>query len=448
MPGALSTLGLGSSGVLTNDILDQLKKADKNSTIDPITKKQENLSQKKEALAEIKTIFSDLTTLSTSLTDIALYRNKASELSGDSVSVSVTDKAIAQDLDINVSKLATRDIHTSTGQITKDSALNADSFSLAVGGKSFDINISSSDSLEDIMKNINDNTDGKVTASILNVGGDNPYQLVLKGAETGTSNAITVTPAGDTTKTDLGIARLGDAPIDAELTVDGIAITSSSNTLDDLLEGASITLEKTGSTTVSITNDNEQIVEKMGEFVEKYNGLLEKITTSTKYDSATKSAGVLQDSREIKSIASTLTNIINASLSESGKSIEDFGLSTARDGTLSLSEDKLKESLKDSNAEIEEFFVGADAQSGVFSKLDSAFFDINTSSTGILKTLKSNYSDKEKLLTSSLEKAQARLDSKYAIMQKQFAAYDAVIGRLSSSSDMLTSMIDAQYAKN
>jgi len=445
MAGALSTLGLGSSGVLTNDILDQLKEADKSATINPIERNQEKLILKQQAITDIKSVFSELTTLSTSLTDIALYQNKSNTLSNDNVSISVTDKAVAQDLDINVTKLATRDIHTSTGFGTKDSALNADSFNLTIGGNSFDISIASTDSLDDIMKNINENTDGKVTASILNVGGDTPFQLVLKGTETGTSNEIVTTPVGDAAKTDLGIARLGNAPIDAELTVDGIAITSTSNTLDELLEGATITLEKIGQTNVSVTRDNEQIIEKMGEFVEKYNSLFSTISNLTKYDSASKSAGVLQDSREVKSITSTLTNIISTTLSDAGKSIEDFGITIERGGTLLFSEDTLKEQLKDDTNAVQNFFVGEDATSGVFSQLDSAFFDISTSSSGTLKSLQSTYDEKDKSLAESLEKAQSRLDSKYAIMQKQFAAYDAVIGRLSSSSDMLTSMIEAQY---
>ena len=448
MPGALSTLGLGSKGVLTNDILDQLKEADKSSTVKPIERRQKLLTQKQEGLKSIKDAFAELTKLSTSLTDIALYDNKTSKLSGDSVSLSVTDKSVPQAIDIDVSVLATRDIQSAAGMVSKDSALNADSFNIDIDGKSFDISVSSSDTLEDIMKNINKNTDGKITASILNVGGDTPYQLILKSTDTGAKNAITVTPTGDATKTDLGISRLGDAPIDAQLTVDGISITSASNTLDELLEGSTITLEKTGATHINVSYDNENVVEKMGEFVEKYNELFKTINDLTKFNSEQKTAGVLQDSRDIKNIKSTLTNVFTTTLSSGGKNIEDFGISIKRDGTASLNTTKLKEVLESDTQSVKDFFIGADATSGVLSRLDSAFFDINTSSSGALKSLKSNFDEQNKSLTASLEKANARLSSKYAILQRQFAAYDAVIGRLSNSADTISSLIEAQYANN
>lgn len=444
MSGALSTLGLGSQGVLTNDLLDKLKDADKSATIKPIERNQKSLTLQQAGLIGMKDAIAELTELSTSLSDLALYSTKQSSLIGDSVSITVTDAAISQDIEVNVTQLATRDINSSVGFATKDAALNTSNITINIGDTALEITIGSDDTLEDIMKNINNNSDGKVSASILNVGGSEPYQLILKSAETGAANEISVAGSGAAT---LGFSRVGDAPQDAILTVDGISVTSASNTLDDVVAGVSIKLEKLGSTTVSVSQDSEKIVEKMGEFVTKYNELLDSVKTLTNYDGEKKVAGVFQGSSEIRGMLAPLKDIFSSTISGAGKMVEDFGITVDRGGKLTLDKDKFKETLASDTLSVKNFFIGEGENKGIFRTMNSELFNIGTSSDGILKTMKVNYDLKEKSLAESLEKAQARLDNKYEIMQKRFAAYDAVIGRLSNASSTLTALIDAQSGK-
>ncbi len=69
MAGALSTLGLGSQGVLTRDIIDQLKASDESSIIKPIEKKIELSNAKQSTLSDIRKLITDLNTQVISLSD-------------------------------------------------------------------------------------------------------------------------------------------------------------------------------------------------------------------------------------------------------------------------------------------------------------------------------------------------------------------------------------------
>ena len=442
MAGALSTLGLGSQGVLTNDLLDKLKDADKTGIITPIERNQKSLKLQQAGLVGLKDAISDISKLSTSLSDLALYQTKSSEVTGDSLSVEVSSTAINQTLDIEVEKLASRDIHSSYKKFeSKDELFGAGDITLDIDGNSYTITVLATDTVGDVADMISNQTDGKIQSSLLNVGGEEPFRLVIKSTDTGAKNAIDITA-------DIAFRNpIGSQASDAEIRIDGILIRRDTNEIDNLVEGVNITLTKTGESRISITQDTDKITEKMQEFVTKYNELLDSVKSLTKYDEDTKVAGVFQSSSEIRNMLAPLKDIFATTISGAGKMSEDFGLKVERGGKITFDENKFKEALSDDTTAVQNFFIGEGETEGIFRNMNTELFQIGTSSDGILKTLKVNYDAKSKALIESLEKAQERLDAKYEIMQQKFAAYDAVIGRLSQASSTLTSLIDAQNGK-
>jgi len=443
MAGALSTLGLGSQGVLTNDLLDKLKDADKTGIITPIERNQKSLKLQQAGLVGLKDAISDISKLSTSLSDLALYQTKSSEVTGDSLSVEVSSTAINQTLDIKVEKLASRDIHSSYKKFeSKDELFGAGDITLDIDGNSYTITVLATDTVGDVADMISNQTDGKIQSSLLNVGGEEPFRLVIKSTDTGAKNAIDITA-------DISFRNpKGSQASDAEIRIDGILIRRDTNEIDNLVEGVNITLTKTGESRISITQDTDKITEKMQEFVTKYNELLDSVKSLTNYDEDTKVAGVFQSSSEIRNMLAPLKDIFATTISGAGKMSEDFGLKVERGGKITFDEDKFKEALSDDTTAVQNFFIGEGETKGIFRNMNTELFQIGTSSDGVLKTLKVNYDAKSKALIESLEKAQERLDAKYEIMQQKFAAYDAVIGRLSQASSTLTSLIDAQNGNN
>lgn len=415
-----SQLGVGSGNILSWDTIDKLKEADTKALVKPLeTKIQDNLTKQKD-LTAITTLLSTFKANVSNLTSDNTYlRRDANATGSGSVSVTANAGVAEQNMSLSVQQLATHDSYQSkTFDLRNGTVFDNDvSFGISIGGKDYVINADSSTTLEGLAEKINEATEGKVQAKILNVGGAagaESYRLVIQSAETGSDNAmsfyaITNTTGGnashtsnDSTLNALGfyfdktsapstggaqtdkdshgneIQRLTlkkpddssikdktnigsqlDVAKDAKFKYNGIDITRSSNTVDDLILGVSLTLNKVDkegeSTNVNITQSTEGILEDIQAMVESYNSLINNINEATKYDSETGLAGTFQGVREITSITTELNKIING-VSKDGKSLTDFGITLTKDGLLTLDSSILNDMINNNFDEFKSFF--------------------------------------------------------------------------------------------
>lgn len=410
-----SQLGVGSGNILSWDTIDKLKEADTKALVKPLeTKIQDNLTKQKD-LTAITTLLSTFKANVSNLTSDNTYlRRDANATGSGSVSVTANAGVAEQNMSLSVQQLATHDSYQSkTFDLRNESVFNTDvSFGISIGGKDYVINADSSTTLEGLAEKINEATEGKVQAKILNVGGAagaESFRLVIQSAETGeankmsfyaitngsggsashTSNDSTLEALGfyfdkaSTTNTDkdshgniiqrLTLKKPDDSSIkdktnigsqldvakDAKFKYNGIDITRSSNTVDDLILGVSLTLNKVDkdgeSTNVNITQSTEGILEDIKAMVESYNSLINNINEATKYDSETGLAGTFQGVREITSITTELNKIING-VSKDGKSLADFGITLTKDGLLTLDSSVLNDMINTKFDEFKSFF--------------------------------------------------------------------------------------------
>lgn len=217
--------------------------------------------------------------------------------------------------------------------------------------------------------------------------------------------------------------------------------------MDDLAEGLTINLQKEGKTSITIKQDDAKLIEGMEKFVDAYNKLVQGFTESTKFNKEEKTAGLFQGDSSIRAAATMIKDALILTTSKAGKTIGSFGLELQRDGTINFKKSDFEEALKKDPQSVEDFFRGTDGRNGAFNRLESAIFDIKTSSHGVLKSLSKNLDDDANRLQEQQKSAQKRLDDRYSIMARKFAAYDSVIARLNSQGDTLTAMIDAELAQ-
>ncbi|RUM36267.1 MAG: hypothetical protein DSY50_02810 [Desulfobulbus sp.] len=190
-----------------------------------------------------------------------------------------------------------------------------------------------------------------------------------------------------------------------------------------------------------------KLLDGMEKFVESYNKLVQGFAESTRFDKTSKTVGLFQGNSAIRAAATALKDALILTAAKSGKTIGSFGLELQRDGTIKLDKSKLEDMLKENTQQVEDFFRGTNGRDGAFNRLESAIFDIKTSSNGIMKSLAKNLDDDATRLQEQQKASQKRLDDRYSIMARKFAAYDAVIGRLNSQGDALAAMIDAELAQ-
>lgn len=190
----LSSLGVGS-GVLNYDVIDKLRKADEYTQITPIDKKIQQNLEKQSELVGLKAMLTTLNSSARNIADYSTYLGRNATSSDESkLRASVNAGVPTQDINIKIDKLA----KNSVNEIGKKFASRDDVFSrfdtaihFRIDNRDFSIDISSTDTLEEVAQKIIDNTDGLVNASIMKTGsGADSYSLMINSKESGDSSNI------------------------------------------------------------------------------------------------------------------------------------------------------------------------------------------------------------------------------------------------------------------
>jgi len=452
---AISSVGVGS-GILTQSVLDQLRKADEAQRITPITLSIANENDKQSSLAVIDASMTNFIDSINALKDATLFNGRSATVtSGTSVSVSATANSDIQDFTLNVTQLAKKQVSESGAFTASTDKVSTGglggTLTLTVGsGTPVNIAYDSTTSLADLKKLINDNAGTQVNATILQTSATESH-LVLSAVDEG-AKAITITDsAGGDLNSNLLTANLTDLQTGqgSKFTFNGgtTEILRDTNTVTDLISGYTINLKELGSSSVSVVQDTTNIHTKIDSFVEKYNSAITELNKQTLSSTDSASRGIFSGESTIKSMKSAIQNMIQ-SVGGGVGSLEDYGFSVDRDGKMSVDKTVFDGLLSANASNVEAFFNG-----GTYTKtggsqvtLTGAFVDMSsivtayTKTNGILDQLKSSISTSITDLEDRKTSATASLDSKYAILKKQFIAYDAVINKINNTSSLFTKL--------
>lgn len=129
---------------------------------------------------------------------------------------------------------------------------------------------------------------------------------------------------------------------DAKLKVDGVDLTSGSNTLSNIVGGMTMTLKKEGTSTIQVNQDNSAIKKKFTDFQKAFNEVVGFIRSNTSFDSETYQTGALFGDQSVSQVESTLNTMLFDNLGTGSlRTLADVGFSLDDQGKLTLDESKL-----------------------------------------------------------------------------------------------------------
>lgn len=239
---------------------------------------------------------------------------------------------------------------------------------------------------------------------------------------------------------------------DAKFTYNGVAVSRSSNSFDDLFSGLSITLngvhESGKSSTIRVTQDKKGLSEDVKNFIDSYNELLTTLQDLTKYDEDLKVAGIFQGVSQIYGIKSALNSILTTADSN-GRSLMEFGIYINEDGSISLNEEKLNSKIESDYEGTMEFFRGYTATmqgqevefDGVFKRFLEEINSLIDGDNSTLKLYDKSLTDELKTLDEQKSRAQKYIEARYEIMARRFAAYDSMINSINNQFIVIQQMI-------
>jgi flagellar hook-associated protein 2 len=421
-------------------------------------------SQQSKMTAQAST-YATLATKMGSLQDAVDALSTASALTtytattNDASAASASAGASAQpgSYDVVVKTLARAQVTVSSG-----SAPDADTTKVATGGKltigGVDVTLTGNTTLQELAAAINKTANIGVNASVIQTGA-NKFQLQLQAKNTGLANAFTVVNAmtGGTglafTNTDgdddgSGHAISGDSAADnavnaadADVFINNVEFTSSTNTLTSAIPGATLTvLKEDPLSTVNITvaADPSSIASRLQTFASAYNNLRSFLSAQVKAAADGDPSNIGGDAT-VRTLAQTLTGTINAQYNASGTNnyVSQVGIVFQRDGSMTIDKSLFNSAVADGTADLSQLFAGSSSTPGMFKALDTLITGY-TQSGGILATAKSTLTKQASAMSAKIAAMQERLNQEKKMLTQQYAAVDQMMSTLNQQSGALS----------
>lgn len=453
----ISSLGIGS-GLDIKNIVSQLVAIEK-QPLEKLKLQAAATQTKISTHGQIKSLVSTLSDAAGKLTSLTGWNAVAATSSDKNfVTASAIGGTQPTTFSVEVQALAKAQATASAAITPANNPVGAGTLQLTVGsGTPVDITISATDTVADVAGKINGANAG-VAATLLNDGGG--VRLLLQSKATGVSNAFTLTVTSDAdgnTADAAGLSRLvvgstvTQAAADAAATINGIAVTSSSNTFADKVPGVTFTAvkETTAPVTVTVARDTSAVQQNIEAFVKAYNDLNTLINEATKYDPATKTGGLLQGDATTLTLQSALRAAAQSLRTGSAVfgRLSDIGLAVQRGGNLEINSGKLSSAMEQMD-ELKALFSSNDPGSG-----QGIAVRIKNLTTTLLASdgfFKSK-DDAFKRALDSNAKEQARVNDKAARVEaeltRRYSALDAQLTKLNGLNNYLTQQI-TQWNKN
>ncbi|MCL5520312.1 flagellar filament capping protein FliD [Citrobacter cronae] len=327
--------------------------------------------------------------------------------SNEANTVSANSQAQAGTYSFYVTKLA--QAQQTTFNMSNDTFSASGTFELTMDdGTTMDIDLAAADEdgdsfidASELVDAINDSDDNPGVSAAL-VKTDGTTTIMLTSDTTGAQSAFSVNVTGNTSFSDQITAsknNVTDAQ-DAEIHLGsqtGPAITSSSNTFDDVIPGVTMTFTEASDpddpndvTTFTVAEDSSGSQEKVQTFVDAYNTLIDTIDSLTSYGDDDTAAGVFAGDAGMNSLANQMDDIAHASYG--GVSIVDYGITLDSDGHLQIDSTQFSEEMEENPDGLTSIFVGEDSMVAQMDDLMDSYLD---SSNGIIAMRQENIDDQQ-----------------------------------------------------
>ncbi len=477
--------GIGS-GIDIDNIVKGMVAAERAPKETQLANLEKKTTTQITAIGALKSAISDFQTALGGLNKPELFQARSATSSkSDLVGITASTKAGAGSYQVEVKSLATSSkiaLKPFPNTAEAPATFGGGTLTFKVGEKSLSVTV---DEANNTLAGIRDaiNAGGKdmgLTATI--VTDDAGARLVLSSASTGDGENITV--VGETANAELGASSLEALSFDgsivepklsdfenvpeeyeaamaayrqgpmtlsqaqsAQISVDGLLITSKTNKIEGAIEGVTLDLKaKTAANeplTISVAEDKAGVKKQVQSFVDAYNKLIGVINAQTKVtpvgDGKTPVTGALVGDATARTLLGTIRNeLVNVQGDGALRALTDIGITTQKDGTLGIDNDKLDKAMAESFNELPGLFTG---DKGLASRLDAKLKPY-TETGGILE-------QRNKVMTetiSGIDKQKENLNLRIASLQerlfKQFNAMDLLVGQLSNTSSSLLASLE------
>ena len=402
---------------------------------------QLQLNAQSSALSDINSKLLSLKDAVNALNDpFGKFNSKLTASSDTSVLTATADATAAPGTHtITVNSLATTSSFSSNQLADGSTTFATGSFDLQVGaGAPVTITVdSSNNTLDGLAAEINSQDLG-VTATVITDA--NGARLSLVSDTTGEPGDLTI--SNNTT----GLALTEDvAGTNASLTVDGISISSTSNTVSGAISGVTLNLTVASGTDVTVTvqSDTAQSREAIDEFVASYNAVVEAINAQS-------GAGApLAGNSSLRLVQEQILSAATHSITGNNGivNLAAIGINTQADGTLSVDGNKLDGSLSANFTEVQNL-LQSQSPAGVAQNFSDKLTALTGTINGPLHIALKGITNSTKNLTDQIDAFEVRLEFRQQALIEEFSRINSLLRALPSIELQIQNQLNALQQTN
>jgi len=332
-----------------------------------------------------------------------------------------------------------------------DSTIVAGGGSLTLGGHT--VTLSGPVTLRQLADAINASAEPPARASVVQ-SGPGEFRLVITAKNTGVENGFTIqndltggsgVSFGDSNGDGISGDSAEDNAVqaaDAQLLVNNIPITSASNTIEDAIPGATLTIFRRNpgeSVAVDVAPDASVFEGKIASFVSAYNDLVKFAADQTAAAGRGDESSIGRDPL-LRQLRNSLRGALTSPHDNGGplRYVSEMGLELMQDGRLKLNSERFKAAVASGTADVSALFAGTTAAPGALADIQNLLTGY-TSSDGLLPASRSQLNARVGRLDNQVMAMQERLAVRRLALQREFIAADQAMSQLKNQSGSLAS---------
>lgn len=469
---------LGSaSGLPLEELVSTLVKVERDSKLGRINKTKTTLEASLSGVGRLKSALSSFQTAAKALGGNNLNARVATVTQPTEnktyLEATASNSAVPGNFDVKVNQLASGsrfESNDGTFGSADDVVSNSDGIlTFSADGKSFDVEVTAGMTLNQLRQKINASGDNfGVNVNLINAGGAVGTKLVVSSNVTGEGNDLQVTNNNAELDT-ISTVPTGGSPgltavqiaQDAEIEIDGIKATSSSNVFGNVIQDITLTVRAVtpdgNNASLNIDTDKSAAEESINAFIKSYNELVDQISALTKNrtlgsdgKSVTSEGGALSGDPLPRSVMSQLRNILGSSVADADESLStlfSLGITFNSDGKLEIASSnefggetgrtRFERALNENFDGIASLFGG---ENGLSANLDN-FISQFAQSGGIIANRERTLQSQIEKNTQDLEAANRYLQSFEQTLRSRYTALDSLLGSMQNMASTVTAQL-------
>lgn len=442
--GSIISPGLGS-GLDVAGIVEKLVQAEGAPKTVQLNRQEAKVQAKLSALGTLRSALAKFRDTLSAISDLDKFQGrKVTSSKPELIAATATSSAVPGSFTVEVVQLA-RAHKVQSQPHPADTSIGTGTLTIAIGEDQFEVVIDEANaSLAGIASSINASPAGaRVQATVIN--GVDGAVLALSSRTTGEANAFTVSQTGDLAALVAGLDVVEQGR-DAEALVDGVSVTSATNTLSEAIKGVELSLlaegeDDTKTASVTIAYDRAAARKTIDDLVKAYNGVIDAVASVANYDAETRQGGPLFGDAGVRNIVQQLRRELSsavAGLDSSFDTLNEIGISAQLDGKLTVDTARLDAAFEANFDAVGTLFASKDT--GVAVRLD-ALLKPYLGSGGVLDartaSLKASIDD----IGDQREALSRRLEGLHERYLRQFNALDGLLAQLQSTSNFLSQQL-------